>query len=163
MTDKATKDVPAITKGEQFMFHKHTRIAWLAKLAAVLALSATAQAQGTAQNTTSAAPAVANDRPGSDRVSAVSSSPAPQFSPMTRSERFRNYMANVFGYEAILRSAAGAGIRQASGTPKEWGGGAEAYGERVGSGYAQHFIDRTLQYGISSALHEDNRYFVSGQ
>jgi hypothetical protein len=145
------------------MFHKQTRLASLSILTAVLALSATAQAQGTAQSTTSAAPAIADDRSGSDHAPAGSRSPAPQFSPMTRSERFRNYMVSVFGYEAILRSAAGAGIRQASGTPKEWGGGAEAYGERVGSGYAQHFIDRTLQYGISSALHEDNRYFVSGQ
>jgi hypothetical protein len=65
--------------------------------------------------------------------------------------------------ESLLRSAASAGIRQASGTPKEWGGGAEAYGERVGNAFAQHVIHRTLQYGISSALHEDNRYFVSGQ
>jgi hypothetical protein len=146
------------------MFQRQTLTVFPLILVAVLAAGAIARAQEAAIGATAlTTPAIADDRSGTGPVPAVSSSPPPQFSPMTRSERLRNYMANVFSYEAILRSAAGAGIRQASGTPKEWGGGAEAYGERVGSGYAQHFIDRTLQYGISSLLHEDNRYFVSGQ
>jgi hypothetical protein len=106
---------------------------------------------------------VAIDSPGPTSVAAAVISPAPQFSPMTRSERLRNYLVNVFGWEAVFRSAAGGAIRQADDSPKEWGGGAKAYGERVGSAYAQHFIDRSLQYAISSAFHEDNRYFVSGE
>jgi hypothetical protein len=39
-----------------------------------------------------------------------------------------------------------------------WG---RSYGERVGNIFAQHVIRGTLAYGVSSALHEDNRYFVS--
>jgi hypothetical protein len=104
----------------------------------------------------------ADDRP-EPNPSAISSPPPPAFAPLTRSERIRNYLVSAAGYEAILRSVASAGIRQAEGTPKEWGGGAEGYGRRVGHSFAEHFIDRTLQYGISSALHEDNRYFVSGE
>jgi hypothetical protein len=65
--------------------------------------------------------------------------------------------------DSIVRAATSGGIAQAKGTPKEWGGGAEGFGERVGNAYAEHVIHRTLQYGISAALHEDNRYFVSGQ
>ena len=59
-------------------------------------------------------------------------------------------------------SAASAGITQFEGQPKEWGGGAEGYGKRLGSAVATHVIDRTIQYGLSSALHEDNRYILSG-
>ena len=83
------------------------------------------------------------------------------FAPMTRSERLSNYLVGLGNYEGILFSAASGGIQQAEGTPKEWGGGAAAYGDRFGSSFAQHVIRRTLTYGLSSALHEDNRYFVS--
>src|SRR5258706_7562885 len=82
---------------------------------------------------------------------------------MTRSERLSNYLVGIADSESFIRAAASAGIAQAKATPKEWGGGAEGFGERVGNAYAQHVIHRTLRYGISAALHEDNRYFVSGQ
>jgi hypothetical protein len=68
----------------------------------------------------------ADDRP-EPNPSAISSPPPPAFAPMTRSERLRNYLVSAAGYEAILRSVGSAGIRQAEGTPKEWGGGAEGY------------------------------------
>jgi len=82
---------------------------------------------------------------------------------MTRSERFRDYLIRVAGPQPFITAAAAAGISQAEGTPKEWAGGAEGYGKRIGSAFAQHFIRGTLEYGVSAALHEDNRYFVSGQ
>jgi hypothetical protein len=112
----------------------------------------------------SATLAAADDRPAAQPVVAASSVPPPQqFAPLTRSERFSRYLGGLVDGESILRSAAAAGIVQAHGTPKEWGGGAEGYGRRVGNSFAQHVIFRTLQYGISASLHEDNRYFVSGQ
>jgi hypothetical protein len=107
--------------------------------------------------------AVADDRPDSDPRLAVSSPPPAEFAPMTGSERFSKYLVGIADGESIIRAAASAGIGQATNTPKEWHGGAEAYGKRIGNAYAQHVIHRTLQYGISAALHEDNRYFVSGQ
>jgi hypothetical protein len=88
---------------------------------------------------------------------------AGEFLPMTRSERFRSYLLGIANVESIVRSAASAAIRQAENSPKEWGGGAQGYGYRVGDGYAQHVIRQTLQYGASAVLHEDNRYFASGQ
>jgi hypothetical protein len=82
---------------------------------------------------------------------------------MTRYERLGNYVSGLASYESVVTAAAGGGLAQASNTPKEWGGGAEAYGKRVGNVFAQHVIRGTLEYGISSALHEDNRYFASGE
>jgi hypothetical protein len=94
---------------------------------------------------------------------AISTPPPPQFAPMTRSERLSNYLVGIANGESLILAVASAGIGQAKATPKEWGGGAEGFGERVGNAYAEHVIHRTLQYGVSAALHEDNRYFVSGQ
>ena len=95
----------------------------------------------------------------SDRVIA---SPLPaEFSPMTSHERLGNYVTGLASPAAFLRSAASAGMAQASGTPKEWAGGAEGYGYRIGNAFAQHVIRDTLSYGVSATLHEDNRYFAS--
>lgn len=113
---------------------------------------------------TMSAPIVfADERTAAEPEASVSSPPPREFSPMTRYERLGNYVAGLGNYEAVLTAAAGAGLSQATNTPKEWGGGAEAYGERVGNIYAQHVIRGTLEYGISAALHEDNRYFASGE
>jgi hypothetical protein len=97
-------------------------------------------------------------------VSNTSFSPPPrEFEPLTRSERFAKYLAGVADAESLVRAVASAGIQQATHTPKEWSRGPDGFGKRVGNAYAEHVIHRTVEYGISAALHEDNRYFVSGQ
>jgi hypothetical protein len=82
------------------------------------------------QDTSSATHALADDWPETDAPSAilstVSSSALPKLAPMTRSERFRNYLIRVAGPQPFITAAATAGFSQADGTPKEWGGGAEA-------------------------------------
>jgi len=98
--------------------------------------------------------------PDARKVSVLSPPPL-EFSPMTRYERLENYASRLIGPEYIVSSAAAAGIMQLNNSPKEWGGGAEAYGWRVGNSFAQHVIRETLQYGVSATLHEDNRYFAS--
>jgi hypothetical protein len=85
------------------------------------------------------------------------------YQPMTQRERLRHYFSGTFSLEAAVRSAAGAGILQAMNTPAEWGQGAEGYGERFASSYAQHILRQTLVYGASDLLHEDNRYFRMGK
>jgi hypothetical protein len=84
-----------------------------------------------------------------------------EYVPMTASERARKYLLGAFGPAAILRAAAGAGISQWTKTPKEWGEGPEAYGDRFGNAFAKHVMREALEYGGSTALHEDNRYFRS--
>ena len=68
----------------------------------------------------------------------------------------------MFSPESFLRSAAGAGIEQATNTPSEWGQGALGYARRYGNSYAEHIIQSTTMYGMGAVLHEDNRYFLSG-
>jgi hypothetical protein len=142
---------------DQQLAKSTTRILVVSRVAAFLVLGAVVSANV----------ALAGDGPGSDAPSAVSNvastSPSSEFSPMTGSQRFRNYLVRIAGPQPFITAAATAGISQAKDTPKEWRGGAEGYGKRIGSAYAQHFIRGTLEYGLSAALHEDNRYFVSGQ
>ena len=46
--------------------------------------------------------------PGADV--AISSPPPPEFAPMTRSERFSNYLVGIADSESFIRAAASAGI-----------------------------------------------------
>jgi len=85
----------------------------------------------------------------------------PEFVPMTASERWRAYFLGAFGPAAIARAALAGGLSQWTGNPKEWGGGAEAFGERFGNSYAEHIIRKTLESGAAAALHEDDRYVRS--
>jgi hypothetical protein len=88
---------------------------------------------------------------------------AEDFVPMTRSERLAHYEYSLFGPQAFLYAVSQAGLNQLRATPQEWGQGAEGYGRRYGSAYAQHIIGATVGNGIALALHEDNRYFKSGK
>ena len=90
-------------------------------------------------------------------------SKAPEFAPLTRSERLRLYLMSTYGPGAIARAVAVGGINQGSGKPKEWGGGAEAFGERIGNAFAEHVIRKTIESGAAFALHEDNRYVRSNE
>ena len=94
-------------------------------------------------------------------VSDATANTAPDYSPLTASERWRIYLMSTFGPGAIARAVAIGGIDQARGTPKEWRGGAEAFGERIGNSFAEHGVRKTLESGAAALLHEDNRYFRS--
>ncbi len=128
------------------------------------------------QNSSPAQTLEANTAAGVETAAADASTPAdkttdpgstapaatvPEFVPMTASERARLYLKNAFGPGAILRAAAAGGISQWTNTPKEWGGGAAAYGDRLGSALAEHVIREAVEFGASTALHEDNRYVRS--
>ena len=52
-----------------------------------------------------------------------------------------------------------AGLLQAVNSPREWGQGWEAYGERLGSTAAGAAIHSGLAFGLDSTLHQDPRYF----
>jgi len=108
--------------------------------------------------------ATAQDRVGEEAAQAeAASTEADEFAPMTDSERLRNYLTGTFGPAALERTAASAELMQLRDIPIEWGRNPSKYGVRLGSAFAQHFIRGTLQYGVSSALHEDNRYQRSGR
>jgi len=86
-----------------------------------------------------------------------------EFRPMTQPERNRLYfktMVNPFSFAKVGFSA---GIDQANDKPTEWEQGASGYGRRFANILGQYSIQRTMTYGLGSALHEDNRYFNSGK
>jgi hypothetical protein len=88
---------------------------------------------------------------------------ATEFQPLTQKERtqlFLKTMANPLGYG---KAAFSAGIDQWKDKPEEWEQGASGYGRRFANIVGQYSVQRTTTYGLSSILHEDNRYFNSGK
>ncbi len=88
---------------------------------------------------------------------------ANSFKPLTQPERNRLYfksMVNPIGY---VKAGFSAGIDQWNDKPPEWEQGASGYGKRYGNILGQYYIQKTVTFGLSSALHEDNRYFNSGR
>lgn len=88
---------------------------------------------------------------------------AESFVPMTGRERLAHYAYSLVGPQALVYSAAQAGVTQLHDTPREWGLGPEGYGSRYDSGYAQHVIGATAANAIAFGLHQDDRYFKSGK
>jgi hypothetical protein len=82
-------------------------------------------------------------------------------SQLTEKKRFHLYVFSVAGPVPLLAEAAGAGISQWENTPKKWGQGWDAYGERYESNLAYNGLRQTITYGTSALFHEDNRYFPS--
>jgi len=88
---------------------------------------------------------------------------AAQFRPLTQSERSHLYFKSMVNPVGYLKAGFSAGIDQWNNKPPEWEQGASAYGKRYGNILGQYYIQKTVTFGLSSALHEDNRYFNSGK
>ena len=82
---------------------------------------------------------------------------------LTHEERARQYLKELFNPLAFVESATSAGWGQLRDRPPEWHEGAAGYGRRFASSFAQHATQETLQYGLSTVLHEDDRYISSGK
>ena len=123
------------------------------------------QSAAPAQTTNVGTTAAGNSEQDANRTGVVGAAGAalpPEYKPLTSSERWRLYFMSAFGPAAIAKSCRQpSGIAQWSGTPKEWRGGAQAYGERFGNAYAEHIIRKSLEAPAAAILHEDNRYFRS--
>jgi hypothetical protein len=85
------------------------------------------------------------------------------YTPISGKTRLREYVGDTFGPYTIFREAAAAAVSQAMNSPHEWGGGTEGYAERFASNMGFVLVHNTIAYGLSSAFHEDNRYFASGK
>jgi hypothetical protein len=88
---------------------------------------------------------------------------AKDFRPLTQDERTALYLRSLVNPWGFAKAAASGGIDQWHNKPKEWGQGWGAYGQRVANIEGQYVVQKTSNYLISSALHEDNRYFGSGK
>ena len=85
------------------------------------------------------------------------------FKPLTAGQRAKFYAKGLFGPIMFLTAASSAGITQAMDVPTSWGQGSEGYGHRFGNYLAKQATQRTLRMAGELALHEDNRYFTSGE
>jgi hypothetical protein len=88
---------------------------------------------------------------------------ATEFRPMTQRERTRLYLETMVNPLGFAKAGLSAGIDQWDDKPPEWEQGASGYGKRFANIEGQYAIQRTVTFGLSSALHEDNRYFNSGK
>ena len=86
-----------------------------------------------------------------------------EFRPMNQRERNHLYFKTMVNPFSFAKAGFSAGIDQANDKPTEWEQGASGYGRRFVNILGQYSIQRTVTYGLGSALHEDNRYFNSGK
>jgi hypothetical protein len=85
------------------------------------------------------------------------------FRPLTQRERTQLYLKTMVNPLGYIKAGFSAGIDQWNDKPPEWEQGASGYGKRFANILGQYSIQRTVTFGLSSALHEDNRYFNSGK
>lgn len=88
---------------------------------------------------------------------------ATEFRPLTQRERTQLYLKTMVNPLGFAKAGLSAGIDQWNDKPQEWEQGVSGYGKRFGNIEGQYAIQRTVTFGLSSALHEDNRYFNSGK
>jgi hypothetical protein len=73
------------------------------------------------------------------------------------------YFRHTFSPWAFVRSAAGAGITQATNIPHEWGQGASGFGKRMASAFGRHLTKKAIQYPVARLRHEALDYQPSDQ
>jgi hypothetical protein len=79
-------------------------------------------------------------------------------------QKFRLATAGVFDYFTFPFIGALAAIDQANNSPKSWGQGWGAYGQRYGASFADNGIGTYMTTAIfPSMLHEDPRYYQMGR
>jgi len=72
--------------------------------------------------------------------------------------RVHNYFKNMFGYSALGKAIAAAGISTATNTPEDWGPGWKGLDKRFANNMARNVIKNTAQFGLEEAFKLDSRY-----
>ena len=88
---------------------------------------------------------------------------ASDFRPLTQRERTSIYWKTMVSPLGYFKAGFSAGIDQWNDKPQEWEQGMSGYGKRFANIVGQYSVQRTVTFGLGSALHEDNRYFNSGK
>jgi hypothetical protein len=95
-------------------------------------------------------------------VEAIATAGAAQPPTFEGKDRFKGYVKSLVSPAAVFSNVLIAGFEEARNFPHEWGRTGTAFGRRLGSQYAQFFLDNTIEAGISALHHEDNRYVRVG-
>ncbi len=83
--------------------------------------------------------------------------------PISSRQKYRLATAGVFDYFSFPFIGALAALDQSNNSPKSWGQGWGAYGQRYGASFADNGIGTYMTTAIfPSALHEDPRYYWLG-
>jgi hypothetical protein len=75
----------------------------------------------------------------------------------------KRYVKHTFTPSSEVRSVAGAGIQQARNNPREWGGGFSGFGKRLASGFGEHVVKGTIEFGVATVRHEELGYRPSNR
>lgn len=87
----------------------------------------------------------------------------PHPEPLTTGMKFHLAYKSLTNPVFFARTAAWAGVQQATDTPGQWRQGANGYGKRVGAGFADATTEGLIGNAIlPSLLHQDPRYFYQG-
>jgi hypothetical protein len=86
---------------------------------------------------------------------------ARQADPLDVLGKLNFHVRNVGSPSALAETAAYAGILQGLDSPREWGQGADGYGQRLASALGSSAIHGALAFGLDSTLHQDPRYYRS--
>jgi len=77
-------------------------------------------------------------------------------------QRVQEYLKSLVRPSAVFSNVLIAGLEEARNFPQEWRRTGEGFQKRLGSQYAQYFLDNTIELGFASIHHEDNRYMRVG-
>jgi hypothetical protein len=73
-------------------------------------------------------------------------------------QRVQEYLKSLVRPSAVFSNVLIAGLEEVRNFPHEWRRTGTGFEKRLGSQYAQYFLDNTIELGFSSLHHEDNRY-----
>jgi hypothetical protein len=92
-------------------------------------------------------------------VEAIANANKPDQPPsLDGKQRVQEYLKSLVRPSAVFSNVLIAGFEEARNFPHEWHRTESGFAKRLGSQYAQYFLDNTIELGFSSLLHEDNRY-----
>jgi len=82
--------------------------------------------------------------------------------PLDGEELKQAYLKSLVSPSSVLSNVLIAGYEEARNFPHEWGRTGRGFEKRLGSQYAQFFLDKTIELGFAAIHHEDNRYVRLG-
>jgi len=133
---------------------------------AIMLRSACAQDAAGGANRAIPAPAAAAPSPlAVNPLTGLTSASSSNYKPLTGKERLQLYWKqNYWSFGAYVGPVLSALVLdQATGTPKEWGGGLEGFGQRLGSRTLSSIVQGNFQAVLAAPLREDVRYISSGR
>jgi hypothetical protein len=95
----------------------------------------------------------------STSLNTTQTQPGLSYTRPTERIKVRNYLFDTFGPYPIAGAVLMGATDQAGKAPPEWGPGAGAYGERVGSDFGIAMVTTTTRYALAEAFREDTLYY----